>query len=137
MEIKDVKSNQGSVDVVLDIIKKESPRTFEKFGKEGKVCNARAKDKTGEITITLWNEDVEKVDVGDKVHISNGWCSEYKGEKQLSTGKFGKIEVVKKGSKEVFSNDPEFAQGKAPKMADEEEEPAEEKYEQYDDELVE
>src|SRR3989338_5641894 len=100
MEIKDVKSNQGSVDVVLDIIKKESPRTFEKFCKEGKVCNARAKDKTGEITITLWNEDVEKVDVGDKVHISNGWCSEYKGEKQLSTGKFGKIEVVKKGSKE-------------------------------------
>ncbi len=138
MEIKDVKSNQGSVDVVLDIIKKESPRTFEKFGKQGKVCNARAKDNSGEITITLWNEDVEKVDVGDKIHISNGWCSEYKGEKQLSTGKFGKIEVVKKATgNEVFSNDPEFAQGKMPKIAEEEEEQPEEEYKKYDDEFVE
>lgn len=108
MELKDIKPNSGKIDVVVHVVTKESPRTFDKFGKKGKVCNALVQDETGKVTLTLWNEDVDKVEVGDKVHVENGWCSEYKGEKQLSAGKFGKIEVVGKNEKapEVFTNDP-------------------------------
>ena len=108
MELKDIKPNSGKIDVVVHVVTKESPRTFDKFGKKGKVCNALVQDETDKVTLTLWNEDVDKVDVGDKVHVENGWCSEYKGEKQLSAGKFGKIEVVGKNEKapEVFTNDP-------------------------------
>ena len=108
MELKDIKPNSGKIDVVVHVVTKESPRTFDKFGKKGKVCNALVQDETGKVTLTLWNEDVDKVSVGDKVHVENGWCSEYKGEKQLSAGKFGKIEVVGKNEKapEVFTNDP-------------------------------
>ncbi len=108
MELKDVKANQGNIEVVVTIVEKDSPRTFEKFGKTGKVCNATVKDQSGEVKMTLWNEDVDKVNVGDKIKVVNGWCSEYKGEKQLSTGKFGKIEVVETGksASTVFTNDP-------------------------------
>ena len=106
MELKDVKANQGNIEVVVTIVQKDSPRAFEKFGKTGKVCNATVKDQSGEVKMTLWNDDVDKVKVGDKVKIVNGWCSEYKGEKQLSTGKFGKIEVVEAGVAAVFTNDP-------------------------------
>ena len=113
MEVKDVAANQGKIDLVLDVISKEEPRTFEKFGKEGRVCNATGKDETGEIKLTLWNEDVDKVTVGSKIHVQNGWCSEYKGEKQLSSGKFGSIEVVgeakaQEAAPEVFTNSPEM-----------------------------
>lgn len=108
MELKDIKPNSGKIDVVVHVVQKETPRTFDKFGKKGKVCNALVQDETAKVTLTLWNEDVDKVDVGDKVHVQNGWCSEYKGEKQLSAGKFGKIEVIGKGEQapEVFTNDP-------------------------------
>ena len=108
MELKDIKPNSGKIDVVVHVVTKESPRTFDKFGKKGKVCNALVQDDTAKVTLTLWNEDVDKVSVGDKVHVENGWCSEFKGEKQLSAGKFGKIEVLKKSDKapEVFTNDP-------------------------------
>lgn len=125
MEIKDVKANQGNIDLVAEVKTKDSPREFEKFGKKGKVCNAVIKDKSGEITLTLWNDDIDVINVGDKVHLKNGWCSEYKGAKQLSTGKFGQIEVMdaeNKGNKSdkivsakntakaaapaVFTNDP-------------------------------
>ena len=111
MEIKDVKPNQGNIDLVAEVKSKESPRSFEKFGKKGKVCNATLKDKSGEITLTLWNDDIDAIKVGDKVHLKNGWCSEYKGSRQLSTGKFGKIEVIEAAagmaaSKTVFTNDP-------------------------------
>ncbi len=108
MELKDIKPNSGKIDVVVHVVTKESPRTFDKFGKKGRVCNALVQDETAKVTLTLWNEDVDKVEVGDKVHLQNGWCSEYKGEKQLSAGKFGKIEVIGKNESapEVFTNDP-------------------------------
>lgn len=96
MEIKDLNANQGNVDIVAEIVIKEEPRTFEKFGKQGRVCNAMLKDESGEVKLTLWNDDVDKVNVGDKIHLQNGWCSEFKGEKQVSSGKFGKIEVLEK-----------------------------------------
>jgi replication factor A1 len=119
MEIKEIQANQGKIDVVAKVVEKEEPRTFEKFGKQGSVCNAKIKDDSGEIKLTLWNEDVMKVSLGDKIHVKNGWCSEYKGERQLSSGKFGEIEIVESSnseiestglesepSKEVFTNDP-------------------------------
>jgi len=133
MELKDIKPNSGKIDVVVHVVTKESPRTFDKFGKKGKVCNALVQDETAKVTLTLWNEDVDKVEVGDKVHLQNGWCSEYKGEKQLSAGKFGKIEVVGKSdlkaAPEVFTNDPSIL--KAPGGDgddDESEEPPEEEF---------
>ncbi len=137
MKVADIKPNQGNIEVVAEVVKKDSPRSFEKFGKSGKVCNYRIKDDSGEISLTLWNDDIDKVNEGDTIHLQNGWCSEYKTEKQVSTGKFGKVEVTKsagpstkkteaakpdsykkpapakkstssgKDSKTIFSNDPE------------------------------
>ncbi|MBI4147142.1 DNA-binding protein [Candidatus Woesearchaeota archaeon] len=94
MNIKDIKPNQGSITVEAEVLSKQEPRSFSKFGKEGRVCNAIIADSTGEITLTLWNDDIEKVNVGDKVKLENGWCSEFKEQRQVSSGKFGKLEIV-------------------------------------------
>ncbi len=94
MNIKDLQPKQGKVDIEVEIVEKESPREFSKFGSAGKLCNAKAKDKTGEIKLTLWNEQVDMINVGDRIKITNGYVSEYQGEMQLSTGKFGKLEKV-------------------------------------------
>ncbi|MDO8643018.1 MAG: SOSS complex subunit B family protein [Candidatus Woesearchaeota archaeon] len=98
MPIADLKAGQGKVDLTVDITEKGDVRTFAKFGKEGRVCNATAKDASGEIKLSLWNEQVDQVNVGDKIKITNGYVSEWQGEKQLSTGKFGTLEVVSKGA---------------------------------------
>lgn len=131
MEIKDLQANQGKVDLVVEIVEKQEPRTFEKFGKTGTVCNVKVKDASGEVKMTLWNEDVNKVKLGDKIHLENGWCSEYQGEKQVSTGKFGKLEVLEKSSDEiVYTNDSELLAGKAStdeeSLEDDEEDPVDE-----------
>ena len=96
MNVAELQPRQGNADVVLEITEKGDVREFEKFGKTGRVCNAKGKDETGEISLTLWNEQIELVNVGDTVKITNGYVGEWQGEKQLSTGKFGKLEVVKK-----------------------------------------
>ena len=99
MSVKDLKARQGNVNLVLDIAEKGDIREFEKFGNKGRVCNAKGRDETGEIKITLWNEDVESVKEGDKIRIDNGWVSEWQGELQLSTGKSGKITVLESSKK--------------------------------------
>jgi len=97
MQIKDLKPKQGNVDIIIDVIDVGVPREFQKFGKAGKVSTAIAKDETGDIKLTLWNDDIEKVNSGDKVHLTNGYVNEWQGEMQLTTGKLGKLEVVGKG----------------------------------------
>ena len=94
MQVKDLQPRQGKVDIVLDIVDVAEPREFEKFGKAGRVANAVAKDETGDIKLTLWNDDIDKVKPGDKVKITNGYVSEWQGEKQLGTGKFGTLEII-------------------------------------------
>ena len=94
MEIKDLQAGQGKIDIIVEVAEISEPRTFDKFGKTGKVANAKAKDSSGEITLTLWNEQCDLVKAGMKVHIINGYVSEFKGEKQLGTGKFGRLEIV-------------------------------------------
>ena len=134
MDIKDVQANKGNIEVVAEVVRKESTRTFEKFGKKGKVCNCLVKDASGQITLTLWNEDVDKVNEGDRIKVENGWCSEYKGQKQLSAGKFGKIEIVEKKSSPagpaIFTNDPAQFQEATSEEEEESPEVPEEEFEE-------
>lgn len=94
MKLGELRAGQGKIDVEAEVTEKGEARTFQKFGKEGKVCNATLKDDSGTIKLTLWNDEVDAVNVGDKVKITNGYVSEFQGEKQLSAGRFGKLEVV-------------------------------------------
>jgi len=98
MAIKDLQARQGQVDLIAEVTEKGDVREFQKFGKTGRVCNAKIKDATGEMSLTLWNEQIDQVKVGNKIHIINGWVSEWQGEKQLTTGKFGQLEIIGEGA---------------------------------------
>lgn len=101
MKISELKSGQGKVDIEVSVKSKADVRTFNKYGKDLKVCNAVVTDGSADITLSLWNDDCDKVNAGDTVKIINGYVSEFNGTKQLTSGKFGKLEVVGKGGKAV------------------------------------
>ena len=101
MQIKDLKPKQGNVDVTIDVVDVGEVREFQKFGKAGRVSTAIAKDESGDIKLTLWNEDIDKVKAGDKIHLTNGYVNEWQGEMQLTTGRLGKFEVVGKSDADL------------------------------------
>lgn len=109
MAVKDLQIRQGNVDIVVDVVDVGEVREFEKFGKTGRVATAIVKDETGDIKLTLWNDQIDSVKSGDKVHITNGYVSEWQGEPQLTTGKMGKLEVVgeSKETKEEMTKGPD------------------------------
>lgn len=133
MAVKDLKIKQGNVDIIVDIVDVGETRQFDKFGKSGRVATAIAKDDTGDIKLTLWNEQIDNVKSGDKVHITNGYVSEWQGEPQLTTGKMGKIEVVgesKEAKKEETSPPDEEEDKRIYKKSEERLEEIEEKLEE-------
>lgn len=93
MQIKDIQPNKVIDTLTAEVIEVEEPREFTNFRGTGKLANARIKDETGETKLTLWNEQAEQVKANDKIVIENGWAKEYRGELQVSTGKFGKLTV--------------------------------------------
>ena len=94
MEISQLQPKQGNVDITAEVTEIGETRTFNKFGQEGRVANAKIKDSSGEMTLTLWNDQIDQVKPGSKIAVKNGYVSEWQGEKQLSTGKFGTIELL-------------------------------------------
>lgn len=98
MNINELQVKQGKVELTAKVKEKGDVREFNKFGKTGRVCNAVIEDNTGKVILTLWNEQAEMVNIGDTIQIENGYVGEYQGEKQLTTGKFGQLTVVKKNA---------------------------------------
>ena len=74
--------------------KSETREVTSKFKNETyKVASAVIADETGTVKLTLWNEQIDQVNVGNIVKIENGYVSSFRGEIQLNIGKFGKLTV--------------------------------------------
>jgi len=92
-KISELQVGQGKVSVAATVKEMGEVRNINKFGREIRVANATIADESGEIKLTLWNDDIDKVKPGSKVKITNGYVNEFNGEKQLTAGKFGSMEV--------------------------------------------
>jgi replication factor A1 len=94
MKISELNSGQGNVEVQGTIKDIGDTRTFNKYGRELRVANAILTDDFGSIKLTLWNDDVTRFKNNDVIKVSNGYVSEFQGEKQLTSGKFGRMEKI-------------------------------------------
>jgi len=94
LKISELQPRQSKIEIECEVLEKGEIKEFDKFGKTLRLCNAKVKDDSGEVTLTLWNDEIDMVKEGDKIKITNGYCNEFQGEKQLTAGRFGKLEVV-------------------------------------------
>lgn len=95
--IRTLQDGSKRVSIKVQIGEKGSVReVHSKFKDETyRLCDATVIDDNGDsIKLSLWNEQIEMVQVGDKVQIDNGYVTSFKGELQLNIGKFGKMGVV-------------------------------------------
>ena len=126
-KVKDLQAKQGNVTLELDVLDVGPAREFQKFGKPGRVSTAMAKDDSGDVKMTLWNDEIDSIKPGDRIKLTNGYVSEWQGELQVSTGRFGKMEVIGKHSEAMEKSSenaptkPETGHSKHPSKKDEEE----------------
>lgn len=96
MKIKDIRDGMRRVDVVAKVIQKSDIREVRsRYRNETyRVADAIIQDETGTIKLTLWNEQIDQVNVDDTVKIENGYIRSFRGEIQLNIGRYGKLSVV-------------------------------------------
>ena len=84
------------VDVEAKVIQKSDTREVtSRYNNETyRVADAVIKDDTGTIKLTLWNEQINQVNIDDTVKIENGYIRSFRGEIQLNAGRYGKLSVV-------------------------------------------
>ncbi|UCF45448.1 MAG: hypothetical protein JSW44_02105 [Candidatus Bathyarchaeota archaeon] len=86
-----------SVNVTAKVVSKSEIRDIP-MGRDGsahKVCDALVGDETGSIYLTLWDDNIEKVNENDTVRVENGYVTLFKGNMRLNIGKYGKLEMAK------------------------------------------
>jgi replication factor A1 len=83
------------VSVEAKVVEKSDQReVLSRFKDETyKVATAVIADETGTIKLTLWNEQINQVNVDNTVKVENGYVTSFKGEIQLNIGRYGKLTV--------------------------------------------
>ena len=95
LNIKELRNGMKRVNVEAKVVEKGNPReVMSRFKDETyTVADAVVADETGSIKLTLWNEQIDQVNVNDTIKIENGYVTSFKGEIQLNVGKYGKMTV--------------------------------------------
>ena len=86
-----------AVNVTAKVVSKSEIREIP-MGRDGsahKVCDALVGDETGTVYLTLWDDNIEKVNDNDTVRVENGYVTLFKGNIRLNIGKYGKLEMAK------------------------------------------
>ncbi len=86
-----------AVNVTAKVVSKSEIREIP-MGRDGsahKVCDALVGDETGVIYLTLWDDNITKVNEGDSIRVENGYVTLFKGNMRLNIGKYGKLEPAK------------------------------------------
>lgn len=95
MNIKDLRDGMRRVDAEGEIVEIADPRTVNlRTGGEARVADCQLKDESGQIKLSLWDDQIDLVKQGSKVRILNGYTNSFRGELRLNVGKYGKLEVV-------------------------------------------
>ncbi len=58
------------------------------------ITDALVGDETGSVVLTLWDDQINKMQVGDVFKITNAYTSLYKGSLRLNIGRYGNTEKV-------------------------------------------
>lgn len=84
-----------NIDLDLRIVEIEEPRPYiDRSGREGRVTTAIGEDDSGRIKISLWDKDIERVKVGSRIRIRNGYSRLFRDEVYVSAGMYGRLEVL-------------------------------------------
>jgi replication factor A1 len=95
MNIKDLRDGMRRVDAEGEIAEMSEPRSVNlKSGDQARVADCTLKDDTGQIKLSLWDDQIDQVKIGAKVRITNGYTNSFRGEVRLNVGRYGRLDVL-------------------------------------------
>jgi len=95
-KVGELSPSSRAVNVLAKVVSKSEVRniTAGRDGEPHKVSDALVGDETGCVYLTLWDDNIEKVNEGDTVNVKNGYMNLFRGNMRLNVGRYGTLEVA-------------------------------------------
>ena len=101
MKISEIKRGMSDITVEGKVTDKtEARRVQTRYGQRS-VCDATLEDETGAIKLSLWEEAIDMVNIGDKIRVDGVYVTEFRNQLQLNMPRSGKLEVTEKNILEI------------------------------------
>ena len=99
-KVGDLTPQSKAVNVTAKVVSKTEIREIP-MGRRipHKVSDALVGDETGVVYVTLWDDNIEKVNENDTIRVENGYVTLFKGNIRLNIGKYGKLDTGKNHSR--------------------------------------
>ena len=103
IKVSELKPYLGKVYVKAKVVEMEETR--EVSGGEHRVCEALVGDDGGCIYMTLWDDSIDQFEVGNTIHVENGYVSVFKESMRLTAGKYGTVTKIDEEFPEEVNTD--------------------------------
>lgn len=94
MTVEELDPEADDVEITGTIKELPTPRAVSTRYGQKKIVTAVFEDDTGEIDLTLWEEEIEAIEEGAEVHITGAYVREWADDIQLNIGRDGNIEIA-------------------------------------------
>jgi len=97
VKVAELSPSSRAVNVKAKVVSKSEVRNIA-AGRDGaphSVCDALIGDETGSVYLTLWDDNIGKINEGDTINVGNGYVTLFRGNMRLNIGRYGTLEVAK------------------------------------------
>ncbi len=95
MNIRDLKPGMRRVNIKVKIVDTAMVQHVTTGrGVEHEIQELKVEDKTGSITLVLWDDKIAQFETGDFLQIKNGFVTSFKGDWRINVGKYSEITKV-------------------------------------------
>jgi replication factor A1 len=95
VKVGELTPQSRAVNVLAKVVSKSEIRDIA-AGRDGaahKVCDALVGDETGSVYLTLWDDNITKINEGETINVKNGYVNLFRGNIRLNIGRYGTLEV--------------------------------------------
>lgn len=95
VKVGELTPDSRAVNVLAKVISKSEIREIA-AGRDGaahRVSDALVADETGCIYLTLWDDNITKVNESDMISVKNGYINLFRGNMRLNIGRYGTLEI--------------------------------------------
>lgn len=94
MNVEELSPEADDVEITGKISELPTPRAVSTRYGQKKIVTVVFEDDSGTIDLTLWEEEIDAIEEGAKVHITGAYVREWADDIQLNIGRDGEIEQV-------------------------------------------
>jgi replication factor A1 len=103
MKVEKLTPNSREVNIVVKVVSKSEVRNV--TGRDysvHRVADALVGDETGSVVLTLWDDNIDKINEEATIRVTNGYVNLFRGNMRLNIGRYGSYQILEeKPIKEV------------------------------------